>query len=132
MIVTFCACLIFLIFQGCSEDKEPSCDCDKTEFVIDFNNREGEIVYADDGVSWKTWQISVKSEVGSQILVGKICNLNYPSVKAILSVIPSDSQNATPVIFSGKVTQLCSEEYRPVAPANVSFFYVKIDDIKLK
>lgn len=131
-IIIFCACFISLGFQRCSEDNKPTCDCDKTDFVIDFNDREGNIYYADDGVSWRAWVISVRSEDNSQILVGKICNLNTTQVQQILTGIPSDSNSATPVIFSGRVTQLCSTETSPTATANVSFFYVKVGDIKLK
>jgi hypothetical protein len=123
---------IFLILsiQGCNEDNPHSCNCDKTDFVLDFIDKDGEIYYIDD-TYMKGWVISVKSEDNSQILIGIICNANSPYFKTITKDIPSESPNKVPVIFSGRVTQLCPDEIIPIHPSNVSFYYLKIDTITL-
>lgn len=131
LISVFSVILLIFIFQGCNEETTTSCDCDKTEFVTDFTDREGVIYYLDD-IHMKAWVISVRSSDNSQILVGKICNPNSSSVKAIIGNIPSEPFVMTPVIFSGRITQLCPDETTPVHQSNVSVFYIKVDNINLK
>lgn len=131
LISVFSIFSLIIIIQGCNEDTTPSCDCDKTAFVLDFTDREGVIYYLDD-IRMKAWVISVRFSDNSQILVGKICNPNSSSVKAIIGKIPSEPFVMTPVIFSGRVTQLCPDETTPVHQSIVSVFYIKVDNINLK
>jgi hypothetical protein len=119
--LVFYVLLVFL--QGCNKDAEPVCDCNKTEYVGSFTDREGDIRYSDN---WRGWEIFVSSRDNQQFLRGKICNLNDPVVQGLIGTISSQPNIPTPVIFSGRVTELCPDEYRPIALANVSFFYTQL------
>ncbi len=125
MVTVLCTVLL----QRCGNDTKPACYCDKTEYVLDFTNREGTIALAENG-SWRSWIILTQD--GSQIFTGVICNLNAALVQDMLSQVSSVPNSTTSVVFSGRVTQLCPNETRPVAPSNNSFFYIKLTDIKLK
>jgi hypothetical protein len=124
--------VLIILLQGCGNDTKPNCNCDSTDHVLDFNSKEGKIYFGDDGVSWRAWVITARSQDNSQIFSGIICNLDAAPVRAMLDSISTTPNNSIPVIFSGRATQLCPKETRPVSPSNNSFFYIKVTDIKLK
>ena len=119
--------MLNFIVQGCDRGCSPVCNCDTSDLVIEFIDKEGEIFYLNNP-NMQGWIITVQSTGSSQILAGKICNTN--SIEPFISNI-IDPSSPTNVIFSGTVTQLCPNETTPVHPSNISYYYIKIDNIKL-
>ena len=118
------------LYFACEEDNikvDRDCGCDTDSIVFTFNNREG-LFGSGMYESLGGWTISVK-DIGPQFMNGRVCNMEHPTIKAVIDTFIHTSH--LPVRFWGRIKRRCPEEYAPFAPANVSFYHLTVDSLKL-
>ena len=124
ILITF----IFLIGSHCKKSNiDTGCGCNTDSIAYSFVNRQG-VLHFYSQQNQNAWFITIEFPPYSQEFFCMICNPNQSSVKAITDTMPTN--HILPIIFTGHLTNLCSNESFGFQPANISPFHITVDSLK--
>lgn len=119
-------------------DTDQSCGCN-TSSVTNYathNNflghpYNGGLVYYTNDYNESAWYVGIKIPNTNYFGICKICNPNSPIVRAFTDT--SSRQHVIPVLFSGKLRELCKNEpqnFGLYALPETAFFYITVDSLQ--